>query len=201
LCVALGAVVVAQGSNRPLSPAGSSATQVGGKWVTRAGADEPSYDGGKWIEITYGRPIKRGRNLWGSGADYGKTLNAGGPVWRAGANVTTRLNTEVPLVINGKTVPAGEYDVLVDLKPNAWTLILSTMPYQKSYDPNDKTMLYGGFNYVPDKDVLRAPMTLTTLPFSMDQLAWEFVDMTDSGGKLALMWDKTMATTAFTIGK
>jgi hypothetical protein len=201
LCVALGAVVVAQGSNRPLSPAGSSATQVGGKWVTRAGADEPRYDGGKWIEITYGRPIKRGRNLWGSGADYGKTLNAGGPVWRAGANVTTRLNTEVPLVINGKTVPAGEYDVLVDLKPNAWTLILSTMPYQKSYDPNDKTMLYGGFNYVPDKDVLRAPMTLTTLPFSMDQLAWEFVDMTDSGGKLALMWDKTMATTAFTVGK
>lgn len=201
LCVALGAVIVAQGSDRPLSPAGSSATQVGGKWVTRTGADEPSYDGGKWIEITYGRPIKRGRNLWGSGADYGKTLNAGGPVWRAGANVTTRLNTQVPLVINGKTVPAGEYDVLVDLKPNAWTLILSTMPYQKSYDPNDKTTLYGGFNYVPDKDVLRAPMTLTTLPFSVDQLAWEFVDMTDTGGKLALMWDKNMATTAFTVGK
>ena len=37
----------------------------------------PSYQGGKWIEITYGRPIKRGRDLWGPGANYGRTLNDG----------------------------------------------------------------------------------------------------------------------------
>jgi hypothetical protein len=39
---------------------------------------------GKWIEVTYGRPIKRGRTgLFGEGADYGKALKGGAPVWRA----------------------------------------------------------------------------------------------------------------------
>jgi len=31
------------------------------------------YRNGKWIEITYGRPIKRGRDLFGgTGANYGR---------------------------------------------------------------------------------------------------------------------------------
>ena len=199
--LAMSALMVAQGGGRPPSPEGSSATQVVGKYVTAAGATTPSYQGGKWIEITYGRPITRGRDLWGSGADYGKNVMSGDPVWRAGANATTRLKTEVPLVINGKTVAPGDYSVLIDLKPNAWTLILSTLSVQTTYDANNKTELWGSSNYKPDKDVVRAPMTLSTLPFSVDQLTWNFVDMTDAGGKLAIMWDKTSAAAAFTVGK
>ena len=167
--------------------------------MTRPGADEPSYQGGKWIEISYGRPIKRGRDLWGSGADYGKLVNAGAPVWRAGANQTTRLKTELPLAFNGKRVAPGEYSVFVDLKPNAWTLILSTWPAQTTYDPNNKAALWGSFGYTADKDVVRAPMALATLPFSVDQLTWDFVDMTDAAGKLALMWDRNVATVEFRI--
>lgn len=201
ICLVFGVLALAQGSGgRAPSPNGSSATQVLGKYVTQPGADGQVYQNGKWIEITYGRPIKRGRDLWGSGATYGQFVNAGAPVWRAGANQTTRLKTEVPLVINGKTVPAGEYDVLIDLKPNAWTFILSTMPFQATYDANNKTALWGGFNYTPDKDVVRAPMTLATLPVAIDQLTWDFVDMTDAGGKLAIMWDKVLATVAFKVG-
>jgi len=195
-----GVWVGAQGGDRPASPAGSSATQVGGKYATPAGADEPQYQGGKWIEITYGRPIKRGRDLWGAGADYGKKLNAGAPVWRAGANVTTRLKTEVPLVINGKTVAPGEYSMFIDLKANNWTLIISNWPAQTRYDPSNKTALWGAYEYTSDKDVVRAPMTLGTLPFAVDQLTWNFVDMTESGGKIALIWDKNVATVPFKVG-
>src|SRR5713226_691038 len=107
--LAMSTLAFAQGGGRPASPAGSSATQVGGKYVT--GQEGPVYQGGKWIEISYGRPIKRGRDLWGSGATYGKDVNPDAPVWRAGADVTTRLKTEVPLVIAGKTVAPGEYSV------------------------------------------------------------------------------------------
>ena len=42
---------------RPLSPIGVAATQVGGKWSAPDKDGERTYTGGKWIEITYGRPI------------------------------------------------------------------------------------------------------------------------------------------------
>lgn len=197
---AMGALAFAQGGGRPASPAGTAATQVGGKYEKPAGADEPVYTGGKWIEISYGRPIKRGRDLWGSGANYGKSLLAGAPIWRAGANVSTRLKSEVPLVINGKTVPPGEYSLFIDLKPNSWTLVVSSWPVQTRYDPKNKEALWGAYEYTADKDVVRAPMTLGTLPVAIDQLTWDFVDMTDTGGKLAIMWDKALATVAFTVG-
>jgi hypothetical protein len=185
---------------KPASPPGTAATQVGGKYVP--GKMGQTYEGGKWIEVTYGRPIKRERqNLFSSGADYGKKLSDDAPVWRAGANQTTRLKTEVPLVFNDKTLPAGEYSVFVDLKEKGWTLIFSSWPAQEKYDPNNKAALWGAYGYTPDKDVLRAPMKLAVLPFSMDQFTIAFIDMTAGGGQLAMMWDKTMASVPFKIGR
>jgi len=184
---------------KPASPAGTAATQIGGKYVEVQGGQR--YQDGKWIEVTYNRPIKRGRqNLFGAGADYGKAVSDGAPVWRAGANQTTRLKTEMPLVFDGKTLPAGEYCVFVELKENAWTLIFSNWPAQEKYDPNNKTALWGSYGYTPDKDVLRAAMNVETLPFSMDQFTIAFIDMSADGGKLAMMWDKTMATASFKSG-
>jgi hypothetical protein len=184
---------------KPASPAGTAATQIGGKYVDVQGRQR--YQDGKWIEVTYGRPIKRGRqNLFGAGADYGKAVSDGSPVWRVGANQTTRLMTEVPLVFDGKTLPAGEYSVFVELKENAWTLIFSNWPAQEKYDPNNKAALWGSYGYTPDKDVLRAAMKVETLPFSMDQFTIAFIDIAADGGKLAMMWDKTMATASFKSG-
>lgn len=194
----MGTSVTAQG-NRPASPPGSAAAQVGGQYVK--GQEGPEYQGGKWIEMTFGRPIKRGRDvLGGTGANYGKVANPDAPVWRAGANLTTQLATEVPLVIAGKTVAPGKYAVLIDLKPNNWTLIVSSRPMQTRYDPRNTTELWGAYNYAPDKDVVRAPMTLSALPFAVEQMSWQFVDMTDTGGKLAIMWDKVMASVPFKVG-
>jgi hypothetical protein len=194
---ALATWVVAQAPRAP-SPRASAATEIGGKYVP--GKPAATYQGGKWIEITYGAPIKRGRDLFGSGAAYGQALTAGAPVWRAGADVSTRLRTEVPLNFGGKPIPAGEYSLFVDLKPNNWTLIVSTWRAQADYDPNDKTALWGSYGYTPDKDAARVPMRLETLPHAFDQLTWSFIDMSDTGGMLALIWDKVMATAAFRIG-
>jgi len=186
---------------RPLSPSGSAAAQVLGHWVK---SDKPTYavgnnkyEGGKWIDVTYGRPLKRGRDIFGSGADYGKGTLLGAPIWRAGANVSTRLKSEVPLRIGGKTVPAGEYSLFIDLKENAWTLVVSSWPAQQTYDANNKDALWGSYGYTPDKDVVRVPMKLETLPHSVEQLTWSFIDMTDSGGSLAIVWDKTLASVPF----
>lgn len=170
---------------RPASPEGTAATQVNGKW----------------LEIVHGRPILRGRtNIFGAGADYGKTLLDGGPVWRAGANVSTRLRSEAALEIGGRRLAPGEYVMLIDLpNPKEWTLILTTQPYALTFDPQNKTELYGGYNYRPDHDVARVPMKVESLPFSVDQLAWAFTDVTPSGGTLRIAWEKVMASAPFKI--
>jgi hypothetical protein len=203
--------VVAQQGGRPMSPAGTAHAQVLGTWTK---GERPAftlgrenYQDGKWIEITYGRPLQRSRDLFGSGANYGKAaLDVGAPgfpappVWRAGANMSTRLKTEVPLRFGDKTVPAGEYSLFVDLKPSQWTLIVSSWAAQSKFDPQDKTALWGAYGYTPEKDVARVPMKLDTLPFAVDELTWSFVDMTNDSGRLALMWGKTMASTPFKAG-
>lgn len=211
LCLAVGALLLAQGGARPMSPDGSAQAQVLGKWTK---GERPAftlgretYQGGKWIEITYGRPLQRGRDLFGSGETYGKAANDVGapgfpppPVWRAGANVSTRLKTEVPLVFGDKTVPASEYTLFIDLKPSQWTLIVSRWAAQPKFDPQDKTALWGAYGYTPDKDVARIPMNVVTLPFAVDQLTWTFLDMTNDSGRMALMWGTTMASALFKAG-
>ena len=201
--------VVAQTPARPMSPEGSAQVQVLGRWVK---PERPSfalgrenYEGGKWIEIKYGRPLKRGRDVFGSGPNYGKAANDVGtatvpapPVWRAGANVSTRLSTEVALRFGQTTVPAGEYTLFVDLKLPQWTLIISSWPAQLKYDPNNKTALWGAYGYTPDKDVARVNMRLDKLAFDVDQLTWVFLDMKNDSGRLALMWGTTLASTPFT---
>ena len=194
-------IAAAQDQRKPLSPRGQSATQVGGKWTTDA-QGESRYSDGKWIEVDYGRPILRGRTgVFGSGADYGKKVNAGAPVWRVGANQTTKLTTEVPLTIGGKTLNPGSYDLFVELKEGGWTLIASTQPTQAKYDPKDKSAIWGSYGYDTKFDVLRAPMTMSKTPHSVDQLTIAFLDMTDSGGKLAVAWGDTAGMVDFTAGK
>jgi hypothetical protein len=192
--LAAGAVMSAQERRIP-SPPGASATEVGGRYDEREG-----YVSGKWLEIRYGRPIKRGRDLFGP-PDHAEILNDGAPVWRAGANATTRLTTEVPIVIGGRTVAPGEYSIFIDLQPKVWTLIVSSWPAQTTYDEKDKTALFGAYDYTPDKDVVRVPMKRETLPYSFDQLSWQFLNMSDTGGELALLWDRQLARVRFEIAR
>ena len=187
--------VDAQQSRRPLSPAGSSATQIGGDHFD----GRQGYVGGKWIEITYGRPIMRGRDLFGPD-DFVEFLNAGAPVWRAGANLTTRLFNELPLELGGTRLSPGEYTVFIELTRHDWTLIVSSLQAQtQGFDENDPDSVFGAYGYTPDRDVVRVPMQIETLPYSHDQLHWEFLDITPTGGRLAISWADQMASVPFSI--
>ena len=88
-----------------------------------------------------------------------------------------------------------------DLKPNNWTLIVSSIVAQKRYDPNNHNEIWGAYEYKPDKDVVRAKMTVARSAMSTEELTWGFADVTDAGGKLVMMWDKDVATVPFTVGK
>lgn len=134
-------------------------------------------------------------NIFGSGATYGRQVSGDDAVWRAGANATTRLTTQTTHEMGGKTVAPGVYNVFVDLKEGAWSLVLSTQPLQAKYDPSDKVDLYGAYNYDPKFDVVRVPMTVTTSPVKVEQFTIGFVNATDSSVSLAMWWDTTVAVT------
>jgi DUF2911 family protein len=187
LGLVLAAGLAAQ-TERPASPPGSSSTQIGDAW----------------IDVTYGRPILRGRQgIFGSGAEYGKKLYAGGPVWRAGANVTTRIKTGLDLEIGGKKVPAGEYSFFIDLKEGAWTAILSSQPYMETFDRAKiaEGLTWGAYGYKPELDVVRAPMTVEKREFSIDQLTIGFRDVSAEGGTLYVIWDNQIGALPFKVAK
>jgi hypothetical protein len=201
LLVTLTATAVAQ-DRKPLSGPGYSSTMVGGTWSAPDKDGNRKYDGGKWIEITYSRPMLRGRtDIFGKGATYGKEISDSTPVWRAGANQTTKLKTEVPLMIGGKRIEPGAYDVFIDLKEPAWSLVLSTQPTQDKYDPNDKAKIWGAYDYDPKFDVVRAPMTMVAPRATIDQWTINFIDVTDAGGKIVFGWEKTEGVVPFTVAK
>lgn len=182
----------------PPSPRGSAEVQVSGTWSGEG--DSRRYTGGQWITVDYGRPILRGReNIFGSGEAYGKTVNPDSAIWRAGANDTTRLTTQATLVIGGTTLPPGVYNVFVELAEKGWTLVLSNQPVQPKYDPNDKVLLYGAYNYDKKFEVLRAPMRLSTAPTSVEQFTIGFADVKPDRGSLYMAWDRTVATVDFQV--
>jgi opacity protein-like surface antigen len=172
----------------PPSPMGQAAAQLGGRWEKTENGER--YRDGKWLVIAYGRPLLRGRTgIFGSGADYGKRVSPDATIWRMGANDTTTLTTQAPLQIGSGTLQPGVYNLFADLKATGWTL-----PRQPKYDPNDKVLLYGSYNYDSKADVLRAPMTVRTTDTSVEQLTIGFVNVTDTSATLTVSWDKTIAS-------
>ena len=199
---ALGVGAMAQQDQkpRPLSPRGSAEAHVGMD-ISKTGT-RTAIKGGNWIEISYGRPLKRGRPIWG-GDTFGKDLYATAPVWRAGSDVATLLKTEMPLTIGGKTLPAGgQYTMFIEFKSaTEWTLIISSYGAKTSGKDATPDTLWGSYGYTPDKDMARVPMTVSKLPFQLEQLTWAFTDMTETGGKITLLWDDVAASVPFTVGK
>jgi hypothetical protein len=182
----------------PPSPQGQSAVQLGGHWESSASGRR--YVDGKWVVVDYGRPLLRGRTgIFGSGAEYGKTVSDGSAVWRMAAHDSTQLTTQVPLLIGGKTLRPGVYNAFAELKPGAWTLVLSTQPRQPRFDPNEKVLLYGSYNYDPKFDVLRAPMTMRTSETRVEQLTIGFVNVTATSATMQVAWETTVASIELTL--
>ena len=199
-------ILFAQGF-RPMSPDGIASVHVRGRWekteqqqYTLGGE---RYAGGAWLDITYGRPLLRGRDAFtGTGAGFGKATYADAPVWRAGANLSTRLKTPLALVIGGKTVRPGEYSLFIEFQnPKAWTFIVSSWAQAQRFNAPIAEGLFGAFGYTPEKDVTRAPMQVDELPYKVEQLTWEFIDITGDGGRMAVLWDRTMASVPFTFAQ
>ena len=71
------------------------------------------------ITITYGRPVARGRNLFGELVPWDS-------VWHPGADSATRIVIDRNVTIEGQELKAGSYSLwLIPRRSAPWTLIVS----------------------------------------------------------------------------
>jgi hypothetical protein len=72
------------------------------------------------IEITWRRPVARGRELFGSLVPWGH-------VWTPSADSAARIAVSGPVEINGKRLAAGTYGVWTIPDSTSWTVIFSSV--------------------------------------------------------------------------
>jgi hypothetical protein len=71
------------------------------------------------IDIEYGRPVARGRALFGQLVPWDS-------VWHPGADSATRIAFDHPVRLEGQEIKAGEYSVwLIPRASQPWTVIFS----------------------------------------------------------------------------
>jgi len=138
------------------------------------------------VAIRYSRPSKRGRVVFG---DSSVAMEPWGKVWRAGANEATRLSTDRDLTIGGATVPAGTYTLWTQLDRDAWKLIIN----KQLLRPDNSGRLLWGTMYDSQYDLVRVPMTMSTLPSPVERMTIALEPQGD-GATLKIAWDVTQAT-------
>jgi hypothetical protein len=123
------------------------------------------------VTVDYSRPSTKGRKIFGELVPYGQ-------IWRTGANAATLLTFSTDVLIDGKTVPAGQYALYAIPNKSEWTMILSK-----------NTKLWGAIGYTEADDVLRFKVTPNKLSRNYETMEITFADMTDTGADLSIKWE------------
>jgi hypothetical protein len=144
--------------------------------------------GGKNVIIRYGRPYKKGRQIFGEAGGLG-TMGSGaalvpnGQIWRTGADEATTLTTEGDLMIGTLRVPKGSYALFTLPGKNEWTLVVNKTAKQ-----------WGAFSYDKKEDLGRVPMKVGSGAAPVEQFTIAVESAGDHKGTLKLSWDKLVAT-------
>lgn len=131
------------------------------------------------LVVDYGRPRKRGREIFGGVVPWNK-------VWRVGANAATQLSTDQDLRIGDQVIPRGAYTLWMLPEPTGAKLIVNRRTGQ------------WGTEYDSTKDLCRLDLARYTLPSPVEAFTIA-VTPRDSGGVLTLSWDQTAFFLPFTV--
>ena len=119
------------------------------------------------IKVTYGRPYKKGREIFGVLEKYGR-------VWRTGADEATEITFRKDGNFGGQPVKGGTYTLYTIPNENEWTIILNKQTGQsgKMYDKN--------------QDLLRVKVPSKKLDQTIEQLTIRFEEK-----NMIIEWDRT----------
>jgi hypothetical protein len=132
------------------------------------------------LVIDYGRPHKRGREIFGTVVPWGE-------VWRTGANAATGFTTDADLVVGSQTIPKGSYTLWSLPTQNGSKLIINSQTGQ------------WGTDYHADKDFARLDLKTETLAQPVEVFTIALDPQGDRAGVLKLQWDRTQLSLPFTV--
>jgi hypothetical protein len=123
------------------------------------------------VSVTYGRPSKNGREIFGTLEKYDK-------VWRVGADEATTITFAKDVKFDGYDVKAGTYAMFAIPDEEKWTIILNGVVKQ-----------WGAFSYEKnkDKDVAKIKVPVNKLDNVVEQLTIRF----NKDNAMIIEWDKT----------
>ena len=132
---------------------------------------------GKEISITYSKPYKKGRLIFGDKSEG--ALVPFNQYWRTGANRHTIINTNSELIFSDNILPSGEYSLYTIPGKDKWEVVInSENGYFGIVQPDESNDLFS-FEAFP-----------INLNESVEQLTIDFVS--DSiGSSVRLRWDLT----------
>lgn len=140
------------------------------------------YAGDLQLKVTYCRPFKKGRDIFGGLVPFGK-------VWRTGANEATVLDVNKDITFGGTPVKAGRYTLWTLPGPEQWEVYLNSGTYSWGVDMDGNALRD------PAKDVAVANAPVTHLPEPVEQFT---ILVNDAGTDLVLQWDDVLIAVPIT---
>ena len=189
---------VAQPAQRPApipraapSTRATVAVLVDRRWVEGGWGNESSVAGPAKIEIDWGQPHLRGRNVIGMPG-----VVPWDSAWRTGANMSTQLTADVDVTIGNTFIPRGVYTLFSLPTRNGWKLIVS------------KEVLQWGTDYDASKDFARIDLRQRTLAEPVESLTFWLIPAIESApsttfphGVLKFAWGNTELSTDWRVGR
>lgn len=128
----------------------------------------------KNIKVTYGRPYKKNRVIFGGLEKYGN-------VWRTGANEATEITFAKDATFGGKPVKAGTYTLFTIPEEKEWTIIL-----------NSQLKQWGAYKYneIKGSDVLQVKVPVKHLENVVEQHTIRFTPKNE----MIIEWDQTQVS-------
>jgi hypothetical protein len=124
------------------------------------------------LRVVYGRPMARGRVLFGELVPYDS-------IWNPGANEATRIEVSEDILIEGEPLAAGKYSIWAIPRPEQWTLIFSNA-HDVFHIP-----------YPEGQDALRMDVTPDPAPH-VESLTFDFPMADRDSADLRLHWGELM---------
>ena len=138
--------------------------------------------GGQKVEITYGRPYLKGREMAG--------LTPDGKVWRLGADEATKITVSAPVTISsGLKLAAGSYSLFAITGPEKWTMIVDKVADQ-----------WGAFKYEESQDLGRFDLPVQKPASPVEQFTIALKKQTGDAATITFAWGTQLVSTSIKAG-